>query len=69
VKGDGHGGGDARLTDDFISVMSGEQPSISTTSLEDSLYGHMIGFEADRAMNESTIAKIPEFMKKRGNNE
>ncbi|HBN84280.1 MAG TPA: gfo/Idh/MocA family oxidoreductase [Clostridiales bacterium] len=61
VKGDGHGGGDARLTEDFINYMIGEEHSISTTSLEDSLYGHLIGFEADRSMNNGVIAVIPEL--------
>lgn len=58
---DGHGGGDERLTDDFIRVMLGEQPSMSTTTLEDSLYGHLIGFEADRSMNQGIVANVPKL--------
>ncbi len=58
VSGDGHGGGDARLTDDFIRVMSGEQPSVSTTTLNDSLYGHLIGFMADESVKTGQVKKI-----------
>lgn len=50
VAGDGHGGGDMRLVEDFVRVLRGEPPSISCTSLDDSLAGHLIGFRADRAM-------------------
>lgn len=48
----GHGGGDLRLVSDFLRVVRGEAPSISTTTLDDSVAGHLIGFSADRAMME-----------------
>ena len=47
-----HGGGDLRLVEDFLRIVRGEAPSISTTSLDDSVTGHLIGFTADRAMAE-----------------
>ena len=56
--GDDHGGGDVRLVEDFIRVMRGEEPSISTTSLNDSIYGHLIGFRADTAMNKNKVMDI-----------
>lgn len=53
----GHGGGDGRLVSDFLDYISGKQPSLSTTSIVDSISGHLIGFCADRALRESrTIA-------------
>lgn len=44
-----HGGGDMRLVSDFLRVIRGEQPSISTTTLDDSVNGHFVGFAADRS--------------------
>ncbi|MDF2675665.1 MAG: oxidoreductase domain protein [Clostridiales bacterium] len=58
VKNDGHGGGDFRLVKDFVSVIQGNTPSISTTRLEDSIYGHVIGFSADKAMEEKCVVEI-----------
>jgi hypothetical protein len=46
----GHGGGDLRLMADFCHMLSGEQPSIYCTRIEDSISGHLIGFRAERAM-------------------
>lgn len=57
----GHGGGDLRLVEDFVSVLEGKQPSISCTSLEDSITGHMIGFIADRAMQEKRVIDYHDF--------
>jgi len=54
----GHGGGDMRLVADWIRVMRGEAPSISTTGLEDSIAGHLIGFCADRAMEEHRVVDV-----------
>jgi hypothetical protein len=48
----GHGGGDMRLVDDFVRVLSGEEPSISWTGLDDSVSGHLLGFRADQAREE-----------------
>ena len=54
----GHGGGDIRLSADFVAAVEGETPSISCTSLADSLNGHLIGFAADQAMEENKIVKL-----------
>ncbi|MFP4026639.1 MAG: Gfo/Idh/MocA family protein [Candidatus Brocadiia bacterium] len=54
----GHGGGDLRLVDDFVRVLSGEQPSISWTGLEDSVSGHLIGFAADEAREDNTTVDL-----------
>ncbi len=53
-----HGGGDLRLVEDFVRVVRGEAPSISTTSLDDSVAGHLIGFSADQAMTEQRLVSI-----------
>lgn len=54
----GHAGGDLRLVADFLSVVRGEPPSISTTNLDDSIAGHLIGFAADRAMAERRVVEL-----------
>ena len=54
----GHGGGDMRLVDDFVRVVRGEKPSLSTTNLMDSVAGHLIGFCADIAMEEHRVIAI-----------
>ncbi len=54
----GHGGGDLRLVADFLAVLRGEAPSISTTTLEDSINGHLLGFCADQAMEEERVVKV-----------
>lgn len=55
---DGHGGGDLRLVQDFVRVVRGESPSISTTTINDSINGHLMGFCADRAMEERRAIEI-----------
>jgi len=54
----GHAGGDLRLVADFLRVVRGEAPSISTTNVEDSVNGHLIGFCADRAMEEHRVVDV-----------
>jgi hypothetical protein len=54
----GHGGGDLRLVADFVRLVRGEAPSLSTTTLEDSINGHLIGFCADRAMEERRVVNV-----------
>ena len=58
VTGDGHGGGDFRLVADFISALRGRERSISATRLDDSIYGHLTGFAADRARMTGTVVTL-----------
>ena len=44
--------------DHFVRVVRGEPASISTTQLEDSIAGHLIGFGADRAMEEHRVVDL-----------
>lgn len=55
----GHGGGDERLIVDFLHVLRGEGTSISSTDIEDSISGHLMGFYADRANEERQVLEIP----------
>jgi len=58
LDGGGHGGGDLRLVADFCQVVRGEKPSLSTTSLEDSINGHLICFRADDAMCARRVVEL-----------
>ena len=48
----GHYGGDAALIRDFIDLMNGAIPSVSCTSIEDSINGHLCVYAADAAMKK-----------------
>lgn len=61
VSMDMHGGGDMRLVEDFVRVVRGEEPSISSTSVLDSINGHLIAFAADEAMIERRVVEIEEL--------
>jgi len=54
----GHGGGDSRLVSDFLRVLNGKGTSISSTAIEDSINGHLIGFFADQSMQEQKVIEI-----------
>ncbi len=58
VAGSMHGGGDLRLVGDFLRVLRGEPPSLSTTTIEDSIYGHLIAYAADQSMLEHRVIDI-----------
>lgn len=54
-----HGGGDLRLVEDFVHVLQGETPSISCTSIQDSINGHLAVFRAEQARKTGTVVAIP----------
>lgn len=54
----GHFGGDRGLVADFCDLMVGQMPSISCTSVEDSINGHLTCFAADCAMKEHRIVTL-----------
>jgi len=58
VKGDSHGGGDAKLVADFVSVIRGESASQGATRIEDSLNGHLLAFKADEAMRGGRVEEL-----------
>lgn len=57
----GHGGGDQRLVDDFLAVLRGEEPSLSTTALGDSVNGHLAGFAAEQGRLEGRWVDLAEL--------
>lgn len=45
--GNAHGGGDQAIVRDFIALVTGQTPSPSSTTLEDSVVGHRLAFLAE----------------------
>ena len=59
-----HGGGDLRLVDDFVDICRGETPSISSTSLSDSIRGHLAVFCAEESRKNGTVVSMKDRFKK-----
>ncbi len=55
LKG-GHGGGDTYLTLDFIDYVTENNPSITRTTLDDSIASHVIGFKAEQSRLNGGVA-------------
>ncbi len=55
VGDDTHGGGDLDLVRDFVAYVRGEEPSVSCTSITDSLSGHLVVFLADKSRENNGI--------------
>ncbi|MBI5725878.1 MAG: Gfo/Idh/MocA family oxidoreductase [Planctomycetes bacterium] len=57
----GHGGGDLLLVRDFVDFLQGSPPSISCTTIDDSISGHLIALCAEQARLNNTIVDIPKL--------
>ncbi|MDZ4198175.1 MAG: gfo/Idh/MocA family oxidoreductase, partial [Kiritimatiellia bacterium] len=56
--GGDHGGGDMRLTADFVRLIRGEPTSASCTHLDDSLAGHLVSFLAEKSRVEGCVLPV-----------
>ncbi len=54
----GHGGGDQNLVLDFVEYINGHEPSVSCTTLEDSVISHHTVFCANEARKTGTVVKL-----------
>ena len=50
VTDDSHGGGDLLLTEDFVRYIRDNELSVSCTSINESVKGHLTVFKADESM-------------------
>ena len=57
----GHFGGDYALMRDFIDYLMGKEPSISCTQIDDSIYGHLCVYAADKSRLEERTVYISEY--------
>lgn len=55
-EGGGHGGGDIGIAEDFVNYVRGEKPSVSCTSIFDSVAGHKTVFLADKSRLDGSKA-------------
>ncbi len=59
----GHAGGDYALMHDAVRFFAGEGASVSITSIDDSVNGHLIAYAAESSRREEKIVRIEEFKK------
>ena len=61
----GHGGGDLKVVEDFVNILYGETPSVSATTLEDSVTGHLAVFRAGDAMAATGIQDLTAILEEK----
>lgn len=61
IDGDGHYGGDSRIVADFLRVINGEAPSVSTSDLSVSLYSHLCVYAADESMEQKRVVALTDI--------
>lgn len=54
----GHGGGDWRLVSDFVQAVSQQKPELLTSSIEQSIESHIMGFAAEQSRLAGTVEKV-----------
>ncbi len=54
----GHYGGDYNLVKDFVAYIGGDAPSLSVSGIEDSIYGHLCVYAADKSRMENKTVEI-----------
>ncbi len=54
----GHGGGDKKLVLDFLEYLSGNEPSVSCATLEDSVVSHRAVFKAEEARKTESVVSL-----------
>ncbi|MBL8275628.1 MAG: Gfo/Idh/MocA family oxidoreductase [Pelomonas sp.] len=58
LKTDAHGGGDHRMLKDWLQAVSQRDPSLLTSSIEDSVESHLMAFAAERSRLQRTIEDV-----------
>jgi predicted dehydrogenase len=57
----GHSGGDVGLMHDLLAYLNGEGTSVSLTTLNDSIYGHLCVYAAEEARKTLTVVPLPKL--------
>ena len=57
-KNSGHGGGDWRLVSDWIQAISQRNPGLLTSTIDQSVESHIMGFEAEKSRLEGKVRKV-----------
>lgn len=61
VKFGGHSGGDYMIMHDLVRYLNGDKSSISITSIDDSVNGHLCVFAAEKSRKSGKIVSLDEF--------
>ncbi|RZK49725.1 MAG: Gfo/Idh/MocA family oxidoreductase [Pedobacter sp.] len=57
-KNSGHGGGDWMLVRDFVQAVSQRDPSLLTSTIDDSIESHIMGFMAEKSRKEGKVMAV-----------
>lgn len=57
-ESDGHGGGDWRLVDDWIQAVSKKDPSLLTSTIDQSIESHVMGFMAEKSRKSKKVMEV-----------
>lgn len=57
-KNSGHGGGDWLLVRDFVQAVSQQNPAILTSTIDDSIESHIMGFMAEESRKKGKVMQI-----------
>jgi hypothetical protein len=57
-KNSGHGGGDWLLMRDFVTAVANQDPTYLTSTIDQSIESHLMGFAAEESRKTSKIVKI-----------
>lgn len=57
---DGHGGGDAYLTRDFLIAVASKDPKAASSTIQASIASHVMGFRGEQSRLKGVALKIPE---------
>jgi len=63
VKFGGHSGGDYAIVRDLVSYLNGDRSSLSITTLDDSVNGHICVYAAEKSRRDGKIVKIADIKK------
>ena len=58
LKNSGHGGGDWSLMRDFILAVSNQDPKYLTSTIDQSIDSHVMGFAAEKSRLTGTVVPV-----------
>lgn len=57
-RNSGHGGGDWRLVRDFVQAVAQQDPKLLTSTIDESIESHVMGFMAEKSRQNGKVMKI-----------
>lgn len=57
-ESDGHGGGDWRLVNDWLTAISKKDPSLLTSTIDQSIESHIMGFMAEESRKKKRVMDV-----------